>query len=82
VTGVGGRLEVAGKTNGIIPLHCDGYSLKQEGRSLHADQSCMADEIRLPMSRMKDWPSAQMESKVSVAMVANIWRCISGAYLE
>ena len=31
VTGFGGRLKGAGKTNGIVSLYCDGYSLKQEG---------------------------------------------------
>jgi hypothetical protein len=31
MTGVGGKLEGADKTNGIVSLYCNGYLLKQEG---------------------------------------------------
>jgi hypothetical protein len=31
VTGIGGRVNGPSKTNGIVPLYCDGYLLKQEG---------------------------------------------------
>ena len=44
--------------------------------------SDVAAEMRLPNSRMKAWPSAQMGPKVSMARGANRLNCISAAYLR
>jgi hypothetical protein len=66
VTGIGGRCR-QNKWHCIAILQW----LSPETGKAAARGSDVAAEIRLPMLRMKDWPSAEIGPKVSMAMGAN-----------